>query len=46
MITVNGRRVHRGARSSLRLEVAALWPTAAAEAAKKKEAQVAAKKKS
>ena len=35
----------RAGSEALRLEVAALWPTAAAEAAKKKEAQVASKKK-
>jgi len=35
----------RAGSEALRLEVAALWPTAAAEAERKKEAQVASKKK-
>ena len=41
----NVKRPDRAGSSEVRLEVAALWPTAAAEAEKKKEAQVAAKKK-
>jgi hypothetical protein len=41
----NLKHPDRAGSSEVRLEVAALWPTAAAEAAKKKETQVASKKK-